>query len=153
MPILFKYFAGKITNFNANEGRIFLDLGQILVYYFKKRGQFSKNVLNRVCISTEWNVSHPFSSQKPGLVPFSTGIITDLKHFQRFVVKVLIKNYPGKSASEILEKLSNTFRLFILPDFLDESTDNNYAILQVLNPIFFNLNERLNFHHLMQVSY
>ena len=62
-------------------------------------------------------------------------------------MKVLMKNYPSKSASEILEKLSNTLRLFFLPDFLDESTDNDYAIL---HPIFFNLNEHVNFHHLMQ---
>ena len=62
MFILFEYSAGKITNFNANGGRIFLDLGQILVYYFKKRGLFSGDVLNQVCISTEGNVSHPFSS-------------------------------------------------------------------------------------------
>ena len=65
-------------------------------------------------------------------------------------MKVLMKNYPSKSASEILEKLSNTLRLFFLLDFLDESTDNDYAILQVLHPIFFNLNKHVNFHHLMQ---
>ena len=58
MFILFEYSAGKITNFNANGGSIFLDLGQILVYYFL----FSGDVLNQVCISTEGNVSHPFSS-------------------------------------------------------------------------------------------
>ncbi|KAK9988490.1 hypothetical protein SO802_028729 [Lithocarpus litseifolius] len=60
-----------------------------------------------------------------------------------------MKNYPGKFASEILEKLSNTFRLFFYLDFLDEFT-NNHAILQVLHKIFFNSNERMNFHHLMQ---
>ena len=60
-----------------------------------------------------------------------------------------MKNYLGKSASEILEKLSNTFRSLFSPDFLDESTDNDYAILQVLHLIFFNSNEHVNFHHLM----
>ena len=40
MPIMFEYSASKITNINADGGRIFLDLGQILVYYFKKRGRF-----------------------------------------------------------------------------------------------------------------
>lgn len=80
------------------------------------------------------------------MVAFSIGIITDLKHFWRPVVKVLMKNYPGKFASKILEKLSNTFRLFFSLDFLDEFIDNDHAILQVLHPIFFNLNEHMNFH-------
>lgn len=51
MLIMFEYFAGKITNFDANGGRIFLDLGHIL-----------RDVLNRVCVSVVGNVSHPFSS-------------------------------------------------------------------------------------------
>ena len=145
---MFEYSAGKITNFNANGGRIFLDLGQILVYYFKERHRFSGDVLNRVRISTDWNVSHPFSSQRSD--DLKSGIRTDLKHFRRLVVKVLMRTYPGKSASEIWEKLSNTFRLFFAPDFLDESIDNDFAILQVLHPIFFNSNQRMNFHHIMQ---
>ena len=80
MLIMFEYSASKITNFNANGRRIFLEHGQILVYYFKKRGHFSGNVLNWVRISTEWNVSRPFSSQKPGLIPFFTSIIIPVEN-------------------------------------------------------------------------
>ena len=80
MLIWFEYSTSKITNFNANGRRIFLNHGQILVYYFKKRGQFSGDVLNWVRISTEWNISHPFSSQKPRLIPFFTSIIIPVEN-------------------------------------------------------------------------
>ena len=137
---MFEYFVGKITNFDANGGRIFLDLGHIL----RGCSESSLCLYSGECISSIF-----FLEVRIGSILYR--YYNWFETFPETCCEMLMKNYPSKFTSEILEKFSNTFRLFFLLDFLDEFTDNDYVILQVLHPIlFFNSNECMNFHHLMQ---
>ena len=106
MLIMFEYFAGKITNFDANGGRIFLDLGHIL----RGCSESGLCLYSGECISSIF-----FLEARIGSILYR--YYNWFETFPETCFEMLMKNYPSKFTSEILEKFSNTFRLFFLLDF------------------------------------
>ena len=73
----------KVLHFGYFYRKIYRDVGKIL-YSFHKKSEFSGNVINRLRVSRDLNVTHTFLRVK-SLSDFSVGKKADIRHLNGWV--------------------------------------------------------------------
>nr|XP_023881784.1 uncharacterized protein LOC111994154 [Quercus suber] len=137
---LWEVSEGRVIGFNNVGGKIFIDLGKILISFYQE-GEFCGDILNRVRIVENENVCYPYPTvRNTDPMSLSAGIKIDMMHFRRIVAKVIEASFPEP------QEFSNTVKLFFSEIFYQHS---DFHILQLLHPLFYNTIERINFVQLI----
>ena len=143
---------GRVLNVSAVGRKVFLSMGKI-VAGIHKRGQFAGNLIDRIRIYGDQSVNFPFPNMNPNAgTNLTQGKLTDLIHFRWMVARVIVTSLPlppnDSSVSYYYNNmLSDTFKLFFSEIYTRHPDE--YSILQLLHPIFFDASDRMSFLQLI----
>jgi hypothetical protein len=97
----------EVIGFSLAGRKFFRNLADILITFFRKK-KFAGDVMGRVRILKDWNVSYPYPIQaQTQTKTLDEGQRTDVKHFRRMVALIIKKCHL-----DYRTQLPITFKLF-----------------------------------------
>lgn len=101
--------------------------------------KFSGNLVHKIRILPDLNVTHQSPPQSDPEAFRNGGQLNDIKHFRWMVAKFVRECFPNYTT-----RLSFRFSLFFSEIFTHDEGVRNYSVCQLYHPIFFNSSDRFN---------
>ena len=127
---------------------MFLGIAEIVISFHEKR-TFSGNLVRRIRILPDLNVTHKSSPVKDKRAFEDGGQRSDIDHFRWMVAAVVRTAFP----LDYRNRVSFYFGLFFSEIFTVEEGLKYYFVSQLYHPIFFNSSDRCNLIRMMRDLY
>ncbi|KAK9988007.1 hypothetical protein SO802_028247 [Lithocarpus litseifolius] len=137
----------EIIGFESEGRKMFLGIAEIVIS-FHERKMFSGNLVHKISILPDLNVTHKSSPQRDEQAFEDGGQRSDIDHF-RWMVAAVVKKAFGNNYS----LLSDNFLLFFSEIFTTQEGLKYYFVSQLYHPIFFNSSDRCNLIRMMRDLY
>ena len=138
----------RVICFGLEGRKLFLGIAEIVIS-FHENGKFSGNLLQRIRILRDLNVTHESSPIDNREAFENGGQKTDMEHFRWMVAAVIRTAFPNGYHNRI----SFYFRLFFSEIFTVPEGFRNYFVTQMYHPIFFNSSDRCHLIGMMKRLY
>lgn len=140
----------QIIGFESEGRKMFLRIAEIVIS-FHERKVFSGNLVRRIRILPDLNVTHESSPVEDEHAFEHGGQRSDIEHFRWMVAAVVRTAFPYTYREHY--QTSFYFRLFFSEIFTVEEGIKYYFVSQLYHPIFFNSSDRCNLIRMMRDLY
>ena len=144
-----KFVQGEIIGFESEGRKMFLGIAKIVISFHEKK-MFSGNLLGRLRILPDLNVTHKSSPQGDEQAFENGGQRSDIDHFRWMVAAVVRTAFPHCGHGLLSVILSQNFLLFFSEIFTHKEGLKYYFVSQLYHPIFFNSSDRCNLIRMMR---
>ncbi|XP_065623985.1 uncharacterized protein LOC136065144 isoform X1 [Quercus suber] len=141
---------GEIIGFESEGRKMFLGIAEIVISFHEKK-MFSGNLVSRIRILPDLNVTHKSSPQIDEQAFADGGQRSDIHHFRWMVAAMVTTAFPNIYSTRC--KMSSKFLLFFSEIFTDQEGLKYYFVSQLYHPIFFNSSDRCNLIRMMRDLY
>lgn len=143
-----KLYNGEIISFDSEGRKMFLGIAHIVISFHEKK-RFSGNLVRRIRILHDLNVTHESPPQEDEQAFENGGQKSDIDHFRWMVAAVVRTAFP----KHYRHMTSSQFRLFFSEIFTVQEGLKYYFVSQLYHPIFFNSSDRCNLIRTMRDLY